>query len=1050
MYNLFFNTAYFGIERFDMLKRTAHVFIVNCTIGMLLPVLSGTAMARKPNPVYTEMTEVVKEALEREVGTNPEIKNVRGQISPEYGSKYSYDEGSIGRKLTAEQWRESQAWQALAGYNTAKQARHHDIDSMVWCTLRGGGNSGTYMKPLIDFDDHMKLAYYTYKSTLGKYYAASKGVDVAYGPADKITPVIVAIGDERVVDLTIRCIDEQGKVASTKKFTGVKIPPGRPIVELEAFRPEIKSQGYYGVTFVVTEKGKVLGRTFELKYFSNDKSANGDTDFIGETSVFDTDERVKFLSHYAKQACRFFKNPNLDKKVVTDADVAAALKKIKPQPLPELRKRLVLNSGWKHLAYRAGEATADEKRLATWLANGISIRDEQLVITRDNSEILKTFDSQDWRFFLQWKVISVAGKTAKFTLAGGKTSIVTIGIDGRGNVTAAGTKAGRIKPGTVGELKLEVDLQYNQFSLYVDGERTIYAGAIDAANEVTSFSISGAAGLVVDDIRGTGYDPAEDIRNGIFEISTFIDEDFAVTPDVDSWQLASYDDSKWATGGKLPLVVGSERNKGRDIYLRRTVSVPQFQQAFLNVDALDPGGEIFINGKCVAKLNRRPVRLDVTGFLKKGSNLIAVKVNHVADRFYREDGHTSKDLYYGWFAGRMSLDLTGAVHIDDVFAYTEKIDDPAIVKVTVEASNKGAEAFEGEAVIRLLPWYPSESATAVVVERVAVKLDATKTTIISKSVSVPKPLLWDYEHPNLYKVTVTLVDRSGKPQDDYVVTTGIRTISEEGGTFRINGKEQVLNGATWMQFLAPFDKTTTWHRCCPKQWIVKGILMIRAMEGNTLRIHQPSCAYSDPRFAEIGDQLGIMYIWVPTGWSRKQWTSENRNPDGSKMSLDESVEEFVVDIRQVRNSPSIVMWEIFNEGVGKKARDSLFEAFYPAIHKADPSRFIMPLKAYFRDEPMVVKGYQLATLGYGKKWKALRDKPLGGLGKYEKSRKYGMYAVEFAEVVGQDNWDLVKCKPWYKVHSYEWGPVIYKIECTVDGKDMELLITEEGRIISRK
>ena len=141
-----------------MLNRTTHAFVVICIIGILLPALSDTATAKKGNPVYTEMTEVVKKALVRELGTTPEIRKVRGQISPEYGSKYSYDEGSIGRKLTADEWRQSQAWQSLSGYNTAKQAIQHDIDSMVWGTLRGGVNSGTYMKPLIDFDDHIKLA----------------------------------------------------------------------------------------------------------------------------------------------------------------------------------------------------------------------------------------------------------------------------------------------------------------------------------------------------------------------------------------------------------------------------------------------------------------------------------------------------------------------------------------------------------------------------------------------------------------------------------------------------------------------------------------------------------------------------------------------------------------------------------------------------------------------------------------------------------------------------------------------------------------------------
>ena len=139
-----------------------------------------------------------------------------------------------------------------------------------------------------------------------------------------------------------------------------------------------------------------------------------------------------------------------------------------------------------------------------------------------------------------------------------------------------------------------------------------------------------------------------------------------------------------------------------------------------------------------------------------------------------------------------------------------------------------------------------------------------------------------------------------------------------------------------------------------------------------------------------------------------------------------------------------------NEGVSKKKRDSLFDAFYPAIYEADWTRFIMPLKGYYRDEPMVVKGGQIDTLGYARKWRGLRSKPLDELGKYEHDDKYGMYAVEFAEVVGQDNWNLVKVKPWYLVHSYEWGPIIFDIECTLDGKDMKLVVSEKGRIISRK
>ena len=133
------------------------------------------------------------------------------------------------------------------------------------------------------------------------------------------------------------------------------------------------------------------------------------------------------------------------------------------------------------------------------------------------------------------------------------------------------------------------------------------------------------------------------------------------------------------------------------------------------------------------------------------------------------------------FAGRISLDLTSTVHVDDVFVTTESLGDPATVKVTAEVTNESPGPFHGEAVIRFFQWYPEESITAAVEERIAITLGASSSETISKSVPLPRPRLWDYENPNLYKVTVTLVNKRGLALDDYVVTTGIRTISEEGG-----------------------------------------------------------------------------------------------------------------------------------------------------------------------------------------------------------------------------------------------------------------------------
>ena len=98
--------------------------------------------------------------------------------------------------------------------------------------------------------------------------------------------------------------------------------------------------------FCASLHAQSISESFELRYFSNDEKANGETDFKGETAVFDTETRVDFLKHYADYAKHFFNDPQLDKLVVTDQEVDSVFRKIKPQPQPEVRKRVRLNQ-WK-------------------------------------------------------------------------------------------------------------------------------------------------------------------------------------------------------------------------------------------------------------------------------------------------------------------------------------------------------------------------------------------------------------------------------------------------------------------------------------------------------------------------------------------------------------------------------------------------------------------------------------------------------------------------------------------------------------------------------
>ena len=49
-------------------------------------------------------------------------------------------------------------------------------------------------------------------------------------------------------------------------------------------------------------------------------------------------------------------------------------------------------------------------------------------------------------------------------------------------------------------------------------------------------------------------------------------------------------------------------------------------------------------------------------------------------------------------------------------------------------------------------------------------------------------------------VAIVLKDKDGKIVDDYVTTTGIRTVDQVGGSFRLNGEISMLNGAQIMGY----------------------------------------------------------------------------------------------------------------------------------------------------------------------------------------------------------------------------------------------------------
>ncbi len=801
-----------------------------------------------------------------------------------------------------------------------------------------------------------------------------------------------------------------------------------------------------------------LSRALEFRYVSSASAANGETDFKGETAVFTTDKRVAFLNAYTDYASRYFGVPNLDQDVIGDAEVAEALGKLKEQPLPQVRTRIPLKE-WHWLALRPGENATRRAALAVWnTLPGVRAEGGALRFTSERASLRREFVAQNWRLALQWDLRVEKTVPAAFRLCDGEAVVTSVGMDARGRCfyTSEGREhtVDRCPTRKACTWQLELDFTAGRYNFYLDGKllADYVPLANSAAKRVDTLVVEAGDGVALDNLWGVGFAPAKESREERYSIATFLDEDFETKPELDGWQTARYDDSAWGTA-QLPYAVGGERCATEDLYLRCTVKLGGFERAFLSAETLDPGGEIWVNGRVAAVVSDlHPVRIDVTSYLTKNSdNVLGVKVNSC------RRGGWAADPYVGWFAGRMHLDLVRDTHIEEVLANATDVGDPARVRFRVRAVNERRGAFKGSMVVRFYPWHPEASESPVASASFPITLHPYANEQIEETVEVPRPRLWTFQHPNLYRVQVVLQDATGAALDDEVVTTGLRIVSQEGGTFSINGKPEMLNGPLFCGMRPPLDKIATWTRCAPTELLLKDLLIARNMNGNCVRVALASLGVArdnwptinDPRLADMGDQLGVMFIWHTSGgiWWGNAWSVD--------------WEGYQQDIRQVYNHPSIIVWEVSNEGTTPDWND-WYQKMYDTLSPVDLSRLISGYShlAFPKDKPeqdaqgkpmkpgwtapMVTRGNHDLIVGYGAEWSRLRKWDRGeamicpSCGTHDaadflNSPDRAFFNFEGEESIGQPNWDLVKGKPWYQLQTYEWkyddGSIGRKLEC---------------------
>lgn len=778
--------------------------------------------------------------------------------------------------------------------------------------------------------------------------------------------------------------------------------------------------------------------TFEMRYITSDPKANGETDFHGETEWMNLDQRVEFLNKYASYASSFFGDPRLDTKIVKDTEVDQKIKEIKPQPLTNVRQTIRL-SEWQAYGHRTGKSEDKRKEQAQWLSSkDATIRDGCLVL--NNCTVEKSIEELKWRFRLKVSLKKFKSDCS-IILGNDNGSIISVNLANNVFKSESGKvkTTGRYSENDLINIEIYRDLANNCFYTTVDG-KTIETRIENAtAKNIDKISFVSKGETAIDDILLFNFVEDRENKHTPYYSSLVIDEIFEEVIPINGWQALNYDDSKW-TKVNLPSVHGGLREKDESYYLRKTVKINDYERAILKLETLDPGGEVWINNQPVAIINdRHPYDLEVTKYLKPNSdNIIAVRVN--PHKINIPMLHSASDHYIGWFLGRTELVLTNKCMIKDVFINTAGIGEIAEQRNKVVVQYSGVYHFEGSIEVNYYPWLPVDGEKVASVKK-NVHIRPSVENNFEIELPIKNPKLWSTNTPNLYRVEVILYDKEGKTVDDYMTTTGIRTIEQKNGNLYINNKPNMLNGAQIMGCRYPVETVAKTNRCVPDETVIQDLLMIKKMNGNMLRIHVHAekdtiDGINDPRYAEYADQLGVFLLWQTAGWIR----------EGEAWNVD--FEGYPQYMKQVYNHPSIVMWEASNHPNRFKKHDvsdsqDYMTKIYQTIASVDTSRLISPTSFWQHThygnykgtidykgntivptpvlmEKMMTRGSQDAYTGYGTKWTSLRKAPNKWAASCLEAKDKAYFNFEHEESAAQPNWALARKEPWFEVQSYEW------------------------------
>src|SRR5512133_3194729 len=333
---------------------------------------------------------------------------------------------------------------------------------------------------------------------------------------------------------------------------------------------------------------------------------------------------------------------------------------------------------------------------------------------------------------------------------------------------------------------------------------------------------------------------------------------------------------------------------------RRSFDLPESwnnREVILRFEKVASASFVWVNGRQAGynEGGQEPSEYNITPFLKKGKNTIAVNAYKYSDGYYLEDQD------YWRLAGifdKVWLFATPKVHVFDWFATTDLDENYRNAILNVKASIRNYDASSTAGYIVEATLYDTEKRKIAEMTSSPLSIKKGSLNTVNLSASINNPLKWSAESPNLYTLVISLVDKGGTVIEAVSGRIGFKETVIRNQVFFLNGQPVKLNAIN-----SHMQHPVNGH-VMDELTIRKDFELLKKFNINCVRTsHYPPVN----EYLDLADEYGI-YIVDETGDEAHATQYVSTMPQWEAMYRERSRKMVLRD----RNHPCILFWSAGN------------------------------------------------------------------------------------------------------------------------------------------